>query len=177
MDKRIKISVIILLFIFLSSSLVWSDSVWDYLTIGQADQRYCRLDGSCGTAGGANLTGAGSTGKIAQWNNATDIGYTEETYVSDTEFSDNNDTVTKYIDDSITINNATLKEYIDSNSTNLDNICDTDGKILKRIGGVWQCANDATGGVSGSGSVTNLNITMRLKEEAIYMDMYIPKLS
>jgi len=54
------------------------------------------------------------------------------------------------------INDAGYITSADDNvsSSELDDLCSTNGKILKRVGGAWQCADDETGG-GGDGDSDN----------------------
>jgi hypothetical protein len=83
------------------------------------------------------------------------------------------------IDNKVSVANSSMKDYVDNqgfitnandvvDSSELDNLCSTDGKILKRIGGVWQCATDQT--ISGN----VMNYTKRVEASIVYLDMYIP---
>jgi len=149
----------------------YSDSYWDYLTRGLADQLYCKISDGCGgVAGGANLTGVGSTDNIAIWYNATHLTY-NTSVIGGSGTGDN-----------VSFNESMIKEYIiyvNGTAAVLDDYCNTDGKILKRIGGEWVCADDATSGgtAGGDGSIDSINMSAELREEAIYIHMYIPNLA
>jgi len=88
-------------------------------------------------------------------------------------YSQFNSTQFNYSSNQQNLNLSWLSSYINSfgflssfslSSSHLDNICNQDGKILKRIGGVWQCATDQQG----------MNYTKRQEGYIVYLDINIP---
>lgn len=172
------------------------------LTIDMLKNFFCFINGNC-TVENINITTQACLNDvcISNWNETNvSIDFTGINNVTASGCSDPNNIAVFYndthiicnatpiltpyddswINTTIQLNNATQNDYIlyvNSTANVLDDYCDTDGKILKRIAGEWVCADDATGGGGGSGSIDFINITAELKEEAIYVHMYIPDLT
>lgn len=141
---RKTIPVFVLLFI-LSLPFVFAVGYWDYLTKGLADTLYCGI-GGCVMEGDidmggyniinatwVNLTYANASSLCLNETCITNWGETNTTDLS--QYSTTND---------IWINISSVDGNDTVSSAELDSVCGTDGKILKRSGGTWQCATDQT---------------------------------
>lgn len=137
--------IILLIILVLLIPIISAGGYWEYLTKGLADTLYCKLTG-CTMQGnidmdGYNITNAGNiTGTITE---------VDPVWASDKAnyqlLLQNSSNIT--VANNQAYYNGSTNDNVDS--TELDNLCNTDGKILKRVGGTWVCADDAVG-ASGS---------------------------
>lgn len=111
------------IFIFLLVIAYARDYTQDYnnaLTRSIADTIYCKIGGSCGITGGANLTGSGKSDNIAIWYNTTHLTYNTSAIGGGTG---NSQELLLNATDNIYINN--IRGNATFNETKLNNSIDT----------------------------------------------------
>lgn len=104
------------------------------------------------TGGGGNLTGVGTPGELAVWDNTTNLGSVD---YSNWDTNVSNDITFTQINTSIDVK---IDEFNTSINDSLLPPC-AEGKIVKRIGGVWVCSTDQVG-VGDSYSILNYTKTV-----------------
>lgn len=122
---------------------------------------------------GSNITGSGcnDVNNVALFYNETHLICNSTPILSGYDNSWINDTIHTQIElNNITINDFIL--YVNGTAATLDDYCNTDGKILKRIAGVWQCADDATGDTI-IGTAMNYTKVVSADQEHITLEITI----
>lgn len=173
--KKTTIIIVLLLII----PIVYAGGYNEYASIGWVTNNFCSLFG-CTMQGNIDMGGysiINATFVNAIYTNisinstqVTDpiwVNRTGDTMSGDLNMS--NQAITNI--DSLQLNGSTIYGWEEVNETNLDLYCNTDGKILKRVGGTWVCADDE----AGSTATNALNYTKTFDGvDKVTLSFYIP---